>query len=471
MQRSRSEQASRCVHWGALGHAMLLGLALLLAAGTAEARGKRGGHEIGQRTDAKLRSALRRAGVEPIRNRDYARHPEAQVELGQMLFFDKELSGNRDVSCATCHHPLAATGDGLSLPAGVGGAGLATTRVMGAGRERVPRNAPEVWNRGHVDFRSMFWDSRLAEDPSEPSGFVNPAGDDLPPGLPSALAAQAMFPVTSAAEMRGDPGENEIADAPDNPAVWAALMERLLTIEEYRDLFAAAFPSVEEVDLGFEHAATAIAAFEATAWRADRSPFDAYLRGDDDALSLAQKRGALLFYGEADCAGCHAGALQTDLEHHAIAAPQIGPGKGDGPDGDEDLGRARETGDPADAYRFRTPSLRNVALNAPYLHAGAYPDLAGVVRHHLRPRRALARWDETNATLPLHPDEPDDFGVMNATEKVSRIADANELRGQRLSRDEFRDLLAFLHALTDPTSLDIRRDVPRSVPSGLPVFD
>jgi cytochrome c peroxidase len=427
--------------------------------------------------DLQLRSTLAREDVRPLRNRDFQQASDAKVLLGQMLFFDKEISGNRDISCATCHHPLAGTGDGLSLPAGVGGRGLSTSRGMGPDRERVPRNAPDVFNRGHLSFQRMFWDSRVEVDPSEPSGFRNPAGAELPPEVETLLGAQAMFPVTSAAEMRGNPGENEIANTTSNTEVWERLMVRLLAVTnpdgpDYRELFAAAFPDVAEADLSFAHAANAIGAFEAVAWRFDDSPFDRYLRGDNDAMSADAKRGALLFYGRAGCGDCHTGALQTDNEHHAVAMPQLGPGKGHGVDGDEDFGRAAVTGDPADMFAFRTPSLRNTELLGPWGHAGAYGTLEAMVRHQLRPRRSLRRYDRDQALPPLNPDpEPDVFAVLDDPAKVGAIAAANELAPTRLTRAEIDRLLDFLGALTDPAALDFRADVPLRVPSGLPLAD
>jgi cytochrome c peroxidase len=111
----------------------------------------------------------------------------AKVELGRNLFFDKILSGNLNTSCATCHHSLADTGDGLSLPVGEGGAGLGVTRDTGSDDdaiyERVPRNAPPVFNLGAREFTLMFHDGRIMEDPAHPSGFQNPAGVHLPTGL------------------------------------------------------------------------------------------------------------------------------------------------------------------------------------------------------------------------------------------------------------------------------------------------
>ncbi len=419
--------------------------------------------------DVQLRGLLEEHDVEALRDADFQQHDPAKVELGRLLFFDKILSGNRDISCATCHHPLAATADGLSLPAGVGGHGLSTARAMGPGRERVPRNAPDVFNRGHASFRVMFWDGRVAGDPA--SGFVSPAGADLPPGLESALAVQAMFPVTSRAEMRGELGESELGNATTNPEIWELLMLRLLAIDEYAQRFAAVYPGVPAAELGFQHAANAIAAFEAVAWRADDSPFDRYLRGDRHALSQRQKRGALLFYGKGECGTCHSGPLQTDLDFHAIGMAQLGPGKGDGLDGDEDFGREMVTGAPEDLLKFRTPSLRNAALTGPWGHAGTYGSLEATVRQHLNPRRALRKWDPKQVLLPYSEDHDDVYGVMEDRSKRRRIARASEIRRIRLDDAEVDLVLDFLHALTDPASLDLRADVPLQVPSGDPLGD
>jgi len=364
-----------------------------------------------------------------------------------------------------------ATGDGLSLSTGVGGHGLATARAMGAGRERVPRNAPEIFNRGHAFFTSMFWDSRIARDEDDPTGFAQPAGSDLPLGFEHPLEVQAMFPLTSDAEMRGNPGENEIANAGSNPAIWDGLEARVMAIPEYQELIAAAYPGVPAEDIGCEHIARAIAAFEADAWRSDDSPFDRYLRGNRDAMSASAKRGALLFYGRAGCGDCHSGVFQTDLEHYAIAMPQLGPGKGQGADGDEDLGRGPISGDSADDFKFRTPPLRNVALTGPYGHSGAYRTLEGVVRHHLNPVRSLRDWDRSQVLLSVSDDPEDLFSVMDDPAKVQAIAKANELGRVRLTKWQFDDLMAFLHALTDPAMLDLRSEVPLRVPSGLPLAD
>lgn len=406
----------------------------------------------------------------------------AKVELGRVLFFDKILSGNQNISCVTCHHPLTGTGDELSLPVGEGGRGLGPTRDTGTGAdaivERVPRNAPAIFNLGAKEFTVMFHDGRVTVDETHPSGFLSPAGDDLPVGLDNPLAVQAMFPVTSGAEMAGQAGENSIADAAaaGNLAgpggVWAQLADRLRSNPEYVELFKAAYSEVSDPeDITYVQAANAIAAFEATAGRADDSPFDRYLRGERGALSSSARKGMKLFYGEAGCADCHSGTFQTDHGFYAIAMPQIGPGKGDGFDGHEDFGRERVSADSEDRYRFRTPTLRNVAVTGPWGHAGAYDSLRAVIEHHLDPVDALLDYDVEQAVLPLAPGVEETDFVVHDSDRIFDIAAANELEARELDEREIDHLVDFLHALTDPGSLNLRNMVPRSVPSGLTLAD
>jgi cytochrome c peroxidase len=227
-------------------------------------------------------------------------------------------------------------------------------------------------------------------------------------------------------------------------------------------------------DITYVHAANAIAAFETGAWRFDDSPFDRYLRGEKRAMSSSAKRGMRVFYGKGGCADCHSGKFQTDQGFHAIAMPQIGPGKGDSLDGHDDFGRERVTGDISDRFKFRTPTLRNVVLTAPYGHAGAYNTLKAVVRHHLDPVNSLYDYDRSQAVLPSRPDlDEQDFVVMDdpAPARVAAIADANELAPLELREKEIADLIEFLNALTDPAAIDLRNNMPASVPSGLPLAD
>ena len=468
------------------------------------------------------RAALDRPPVAPVVDEDFyndGKPDPAKVELGRLLFFDKVLSGNRNISCATCHHPALGTGDALPLSIGEGGKGLGRERMVRAQSPvlgRVPRNAQPLYFVGAKSYTSMFHDGRVEADPERTfkSGFWTPAREQLPAGLDNVLAAQAMFPVLSELEMAGHKGENEIAtavaldklDGPDG--AWELLARRLRVIPGYIDRFKAAFADVERrEDITFVHAANAIAAFEAVAFRADGSPFDRYLRtGDPSALSPAGQRGLTLFYGKAGCSDCHAGPLQTDQKFHAIAMPQIGPGKGHGDDTGywrasgftdrlEDEGRHRVTFDPADRFAFRTPSLRNVELTGPWGHAGTYGTLEDVVRHHLDPVAALEGYDPVSAALPplgaviekggegsslvfasVNPRRMGDFmrrdiWVHEASALRARIAGSNKLAPVSLSESEIADLVAFLKTLTDPRSRDQRNLVPAHVPSGLPVAD
>jgi len=435
----------------------------------------------------------------PVNDRDFHNNgafDATKVQLGKFLFFDKILSGNQNISCATCHFPFNHTSDGLTMPIGEGGMGLSVTRNTGEGpdavHERVPRNSPSIFNAGAREFDTMFHDGRVSVNSGAPSGFDSPAGPDLPLGLENVLAAQAMFPVTSATEMAGQVGENPIADAAavNNLAgpggVWELLAQRLQAIPEYVDLFIAAFGDVNAAgDITYGHAANAIATFEASDWRADNSPFDRYLRGEKKALSVEAKQGLRLFYGKARCSSCHRGVFQTDQQFHAIAMPQIGPGKGDNQpgyaDGHDDFGRERVSGDANDRFKFRTPSLRNIELTAPYGHAGAYDTLEAVVRHHFNPVDSLFNYDQSQVSLPSRLDlDAQDFVVMDDPARLEAIAEQNELwvkkgkkykKPKKLRERDFVNLMAFLRALTDPDSVDLRKDVPQRLPSGLPVFD
>lgn len=418
-----------------------------------------------------LRSILETHNITPL---DVGMQPSpAMVTLGRALMFDKILSGNRDISCATCHHPIAHTGDGQSVSIGTGGEGSGSMRSLGPGRSLIPRNAPEIFNRGAPTWQSMFWDSRVSGN--DTTGFKTPAGDMLSSGLHSVLAAQAMFPVTSRDEMRGARGDldvvgvsNELAEIDDHdlPAIWAAIMARLLAIPEYVFLFSAAYPTIEIDDLGLEHAANAIAAFEIQFWTFVGSPWDRFVAGADTVLSNEAMHGALLFYGEAGCATCHAGNLLTDQDHHNIGVPQIGPGKN--PEAPLDFGRSRETGNPAARYAFRTPPLRGVALTGPWIHNGAYTTLEEAVRHHLDPASALLTYDPSG----LAPALQDTFqGDITTISDVLSTLDPLVASPALLSDQDVDQLLAFLHALTDPGALDLTRHIPATSPSGLPVHD
>ncbi len=430
---------------------------------------------------------------------------QALVTLGQNLFFDPILSGNHNISCGTCHDPSLGTGDGLALGIGEGGQGAGQKRETKDGViGRVPRNAQPLYNIGAKSYTRMFHDGRLEPDDQKtfPSGFWSPAREHLPAGLPNALTAQAMFPVLSPIEMAGQKGENPIATAVAEDRVtdaWDRIAERLGSIPGYQHLFEEAFGPGQ---ITFSQAAEALAAFQSVAFRSEGSPFHRALASSDfSGLSDSSQRGMDLFYGSAGCAECHEGPLLTDHEFHAIAMPQIGPGKGHGKDTSfwrasgfmdrlEDEGRYRVTYEVEDLFRFRTPSLVNVALTGPWGHSGAYDTLEDVVRHHTNPLESLESYDapplqRINDVIeqtgrgsvlifqPLNParrtafDARDRF-VQGSEQLRGRIAEANDLMPKPMTDKEIADIVAFLNALTDPTMTDLSVLVPDSVPSGLP---
>jgi cytochrome c peroxidase len=405
----------------------------------------------------------------------FAEFDADEIALGRLLFYDPVLSGSKQVSCATCHHPKMATADGLSLGLGDGAVGLGRDRVVDPQNPpeiRIPRNAPSLFNLGASEFSVFFHDGRLEVDPNQPNGIRTPLNDDMLSGFSSALSAQAMFPVLSADEMAGHYAENDVAKAvrrgvlTGQGGAWNIIAARVGTIPEYRARFDAVLG--EGAEITFPVISNALAAFIADEWRADQSPFDLFLRNGTPLPDQAAA-GMALFYGKAQCGSCHTGQFQTDHSFHAIAMPQIGPGKSARFETHaRDTGRMRVTGDPADAYAFRTPSLRNAALTAPYGHSGAYATLRGVVLHHLDPVDSLENYDISQAILPHMPDSGDAWFVERA-EEVAAVAEANVLAPIALSDAEIDQLISFLNALTDDMSLRAGSGVPTAVPSGLKV--
>ena len=445
---------------------------------------------------------------------DNGQYSQAQIRLGQLLFFDRILSGNKNIACATCHHPRFGTSDGVSLSLGEGAVGLAQERhtvPTDPVSDRVPRNASALFFLGAKQFSRLFHDGRVEKDPNVKwsGGYWTPARQQLPQGLINVLAVQAMFPVLSHVEMAGQKGENDIATAGslrEFTRVWQLLALRLQNIPEYVRLFKEAFVHIKhKQDISFVDAANAIAVFETVAFRADNSPFDMLLKtANRDVLPLSAQRGMDLFYGRANCASCHSGKFLTDQSFHAIAMPQIGPGKNDGWDSSywqatgyfkrvEDHGRGRVTFREEDNYKFRTPSLRNVALTGPWGHAGTFQTLEEVIRHHATPVESLNRYRVAANVLPeinhvvektasgsrliyqainpvrLMDYRKHEFWVQMNEQLRNQIENANELQPVFLTDLDIQDLVAFLNTLTDPVSKDVERWIPGYVPSGLPV--
>lgn len=329
----------------------------------------------------------------------------ARVDLGRALFWDPVLSGGRDVSCATCHHPATGYADGLDLAIGENGQGLGAARRFRS-PNTIPfgqRNSSTVLNtafnglttNGAVDatLAPMFWDSRA-----------------------QSLETQALRPLITLEEMRG----HQYAEgaAPDS------VVARLRRIPAYEALFQAAF--AEPTPLTAANVGKALACFERTLVATD-SPFDQYMRGNTSALSAQQVQGMQAF-GQSGCGNCHSGPMLSDYRLHAMGVA------------DNSKNSASDTG-ASGSYAFHTPSLRNVALTAPYMHSGTVASLAAVLDFY----------------------DPGPNGSRSANPHVA----TNQRDPQFPTRVTNKQaIVAFLNSLT-ASSYD--RTVPTTVPSGLPV--
>jgi cytochrome c peroxidase len=262
-----------------------------------------------------------------------------KVELGKKLFFDRRLSGDGTMSCATCHAPESGFADALPISLS-----YPTTRNW--------RNAPGLVN--------VAWRKTLFRD-----------------GRASSLEEQALFPMMSPFEMNRNPDYLE---------------EVLKAVPAYVEAFRSVFGG----EITRQRVAMAIAAFERTLLSRD-TPLDRHLRGEPEALSARQRAGLDLFLGKAGCAACHNGPSLEDGTFHRLGVPEDLKAKDDPrvlatarfvgkvsgfPDYRslrEDPGRFLVTKDPADWKAFATPPLREVAATAPYMHNGALGTLREVI--------------------------------------------------------------------------------------------
>ena len=406
--------------------------------------------------DTELRAVIEARGLtgDPAAGLDLPSIEEPVAVLGRKLFFSKTLGGDRDAACVSCHHPALGGGDDLPLSIGVGAPDpdlLGPGRTHPDGEFTVPRNAPSTFNVGLFE-KGLFWDSRV--EALEDAGIRTPDsefGSEDPAAGENIVAAQARFPVTSADEMRGF----EFVKDGTNDELRAALEQRLADDGRWGLQFEEVFGSSE---ITYARIAEAIEAYESSQVFTD-TPWRAYVEGDDDAIGIEAKRGALLFYetneeGGANCGSCHSGDFFTDESFWAISAPQIGRGKGDGATETNDFGRERETGEEDDRFTFRTPSLLNVTATAPFFHSGAYDDLADVIRHHFDPQAETAAYDPSSI-----PDAAVEGFDENRLDMLQALLDSPKVIPyftvpfEHSDRD-VTDLVAFLESLTDPCVMD-----------------
>ena len=425
---------------------------------------------------SKARTAISGLGLtgDPSTDKDLPSIDDPLSQLGMKLFFTKALAGDTDAACVTCHHPALGGGDDLALPIGVD---AEIVDLLGPGRfhsisgehfdggPTVPRNAPTTFNIGLWE-NVLFHDGRI-EVLAEGAGIRTPdsAFGVADPEAGTTLAAtQARFPVTSPEEMKNFGA----FDGLTNTEVRENLEQRVggygeplgdtLAVNNWLEEFQAGFDSPEgtaEELITYSNIVEAIGSYENSQVFVD-SPWKAFVEGDDDAISEDAQRGAQLFFnsiedGGANCASCHTGDFFSDEGFHNIAMPQVGRGKGDGEDGSDDFGRFRETGEDADMYAFRTPSLLNVSATGPWGHAGAYSSLENVVKHHSNPQMALDNFDFSQ----LAPNVQAVNMVANTQSAIdvlvaNREAGLFSIQDVELTDEQVGYLVAFLEALTDP---------------------
>ncbi len=241
-----------------------------------------------------------------------------KIELGKMLYFDKRLSADNTVACVSCHLPEFGFTDGMPVSTGIDG-------------QKGGRSAPTIINR--LFSVEQFWDGR-AED----------------------LEAQALGPPQNPIEM-GNTLE--------------ALVEKLNAIKGYKMKFKSVFGT----EVSSEGIAKAIASFERTVLSGN-SPYDRFKAGEDGAISESAKRGLDLFENEneTNCVTCHVGFNFTDENYRNIG---VGMDKEN-----PDLGRHDLTKDDLDRGAFKTPTLREIAMTAPYMHDGSQKTLLEVINYY-----------------------------------------------------------------------------------------
>ncbi len=414
---------------------------------------------LGTLTPDSVRALAASRGVKRLSSPPFVR--PALSQLGQQLFFDRILSGNRDIACATCHLPAFATGDGKSLSVGQGGIGTGPQRMHPKG-VFIPRNAPSLFNLSAL--HGLFWDGRVSVDDQ---GFHTPAGSQITPAMIQtfefgAVSTLGMFPVTNRFEMRAS-ADNELARLGDSDfqGIWQALMTRLGAIPEYRQLFEAAYPGQYFDDMTFAHASNAIAGFLVSQMSFGDTPWDRFLAGNDGALSPSQLTGAATFL-TLKCSLCHNGATLSDEAFHDVAVAQLGPGESNGEGLHDDFGRMNVTGARTDQYLFRTTPLRNVELTGPFGHDGAIVDLRAFVEHYSESDKKLRQYDPTQL-------EPSLRSTVMANKAAILAQRDTLLNGVVLTSDLVDQLMAFLSALTDDRARNLSALVPAKVPSRLAV--
>jgi len=394
---------------------------------------------------------------------------EPLPSLGRALFFSTQLSGQKDVACITCHHPLAGGGDALSLPVGIAaldpdvvGPGRVVDlsrdgdpRAKTIGGPNVPRNSLSTFNSGFYR-RALLHDGRislLGEGPDGAPLFRTPDSSlrNLPDpnAMGDLLAVQSRFPVTGFEEMRGFGEFYELSGEDVRDRIAMRIRSHAAWLPRFQLAFRAADPADKLIT--FDNISLAISAYQRSQTFVDH-PWSRFVSGEDAAISRQAKEGALLFHtaaadGGLGCSGCHAGDFFTDEVTHVAGFPQLGRGKRADAD---DPGAYLVSQKDVDRYGFRTPTLLNVTATGPWGHAGAFATLAELVGYHSNAAIASANYDYKFRHLPQFQGHPDPYPAARelTMRAVARLSD--KLPGRSPSAPESQALVAFLQSLTDP---------------------
>jgi cytochrome c peroxidase len=427
------------------------------------------------------------------------------ADLGRQLFFDKIGGLHGDNSCAGCHAPQAGFGDTQSIAIGIQNDNFVGPHRFGP---RNQRRTPMLVNDAF--FPKLMWNGRFSSisgdpfDNSQGFQFPDPEGTTkFPPNVPEIkhlLTAQAHMPPTELTEAAGytgtrgtispdfdlfDDGLGTALPPPDetgtrNEPIRQVVLARLNESSAYRQLFAQSFPEVAQGGpITFSMFGRAIAEFQFTLVFAN-APIDRFARGEQQAMTDAQKRGALLFFGKGQCVSCHAVAGQanemfSDFTNRRIGVPQLAPPFGiesdnvafDGPGQNEDYGAEQVSGDSADRYKFRTSPLRNVSLQPAFFHDGAFRRLSDAIYHHLDVMQSAGFYNPVRAGVAR-----DLRGRMGPVDPLLENLDPLLTTPLYLSFQETDDLIAFVgDGLLDPRAVpaNLCTLIPMTLPSGMPL--
>lgn len=375
------------------------------------------------------------------------------LELGSLLFGDTRLSMTGDKSCFACHVNFLATGDNFPLALGVEAKyGVGPSNVIQGYAKVTKRHTLPLFNKGHKEFTHLFADGRVSYDsrrgqwvtPDPGLNQAAPGYEAIAKTLSSPLAAQALFPMVDVIEMRGESHQGL-----SNLQVWDRITQSIVADPKYRDYFDRLFPG-QTINIG--HIGNALAEVEKTVFQVTTTRWDKYLRGDLEAMTEQQKRGAVLFAGKAKCATCHNGKHLTNFSFQNMLIPAISQTSLH-----VDKGRFDFTGRPGDEYRFMVPPLRNIGifdndfnLSAPYFHNGSALTLREVLNHYNDPIGAFILYtpEKLNETYV------DRFQIFQ--KEFVRVGTEDDRRQQlasrspgldvqlRLTEDELDDLEEFL---------------------------